>query len=240
MKKDPKKDTRPDDLELFERAMETLGVKPQPRDDLSPRARAKGPQMPLVPDDDLDFDAIMRASRGPAVLEKPTKKVERAEAETPIVMPQGAVPKVDARDYEPSAEERALFLEAMQQEVVAVDREVRAPVRRATPKAEPLASRIKRRDTLEAQLDLHGRTRAEAEPRVRAFLEECVAERWELVAIVCGRGVHSDGGKPVLKPLVAKWLREDLREYAAEVAEAPSAMGGSGTLIVRVRLDANG
>ena len=241
MKKDPRKDNRPDDLELFQRAMETLGVKPQPRDDGPSRAKAKGPQMPLVPDDGLDFDALMRASRGPAVLERPPKETRAAAVEVEAG-PQTQAPtsKVETRVYEPSEEERALFLEAMQADVVPPGRETQVPIKMQAPKVEPLASRIKRRVAFEAQLDLHGRTRAEAEPRVRAFLEECVAERWELVAIVCGRGVHSDGGKPVLKPLVAKWLREDLREFAAEVAEAPAAMGGSGTLIVRVRLDVNG
>lgn len=245
MKKDTRKDTRQstrtDDLELFERAMETLGVKPQPSDDGPSRAKRKGPEMPLVPDDDLDFDALMRASRGPAVLEKPPRKIERPDAGVePAAAPHTPATTIEARVYEPSAEERALFLEAMQKDVVVAGREVSAPVRAPAPRAEPLASRIKRRVAIEAQLDLHGRTRAEAEPKVRAFLEECVAERWEIVAIVCGRGVHSDGGRPVLKPLVMRWLSEDLREYAAEVAEAPAAMGGSGTLIVRVRLDASG
>lgn len=241
MKKDLRKDTRTDDLELFQRAMETLGVKPQPSDDGPSKAKRKGPEMPLVPDDDLDFDALMRASRGPAVLERPSKKVEKTQSEADTLVPvHGPAPKIDPREYEASAEERALFLEAMQREVVATDREMPAPIKMTPPKAEPLSARIKRRVAVEAQLDLHGRTRADAEPKVRAFLEECVAERWEIVAIVCGRGVHSDGGKPVLKPLVKRWLSEDLREYAAEVAEAPAAMGGSGTLIVRVRLDASG
>lgn len=241
MKKDLRKDTRIDDLELFERAMETLGVKPQPREDGASNARGKGPQMPLVPDDGLDFDAVMRASRGPAVLERPPKKTEKSQAEArPGLEPKGPAAKVEVRDYEASAEEQALFLEAMQAELGVTGREVVAPVKVAAPRVEALAARIKRRVEVEAQLDLHGRTRAEAEPKVRAFLEECVAQRWEIVAIVCGRGVHSDGGKPVLKPLMARWLSEDLREYAAEVAEAPAAMGGSGTLIVRVRLDATG
>lgn len=243
MKKDLRKENRTDDLELFERAMETLGVKPQPREDGPSKARGKGPQMPLVPDDGLDFDALMRTSRGPAVLERPPKKPTepKTEADGGVAHPphQGLTPGVDVRAYEPSAEERALFLEAMQGEVVPSGREASAPTKAQPARVEPLASRIKRRVPIEAQLDLHGRTKAEAEPRVRAFLEECVAERWELVAIVCGRGVHSDGGKPVLKPMVTRWLREDLRELAAEIAEAPAAMGGSGTLIVRVRLDAN-
>lgn len=253
MKKDTRRDTKVDELELFQRAMETLGAKPQPSTDGPSRSKGRGPAMPLVPDDGLDFDAIMRASRGPALLEGPPRKGSKSETDVARESPgatssQGgeAGPervsdtanwRSDVRAYEPSEEERALFLEAMEREVVAADREASAPVRAVAPRVEPLSSRIKRRVEIEAQLDLHGRTRAEAEPRVRAFLEECVAERWEVVAVVCGRGVHSDGGKPVLKPLVQRWLREDLREYVAEVAEAPAGMGGGGTLIVRVRLD---
>lgn len=235
-----------DDLELFERAMETLGVKPQPKEK-TPNKAPSGPAMPTLPDDDLDFDAIMRTSRGPAKLERPAAKKASASAST---TPEQAAPRdpasFDPGDYAATEEERALFAAAMANEQAMGERAVSSrPVREPTTgkiaKPESLAARIKRRGIeIEAQLDLHGKTRAEAEPRVRAFLEECVHERWEIVAIVCGRGVHSDGGRPVLKPLVTAWLREEYRAWAAEVVEAPAALGGSGTLIVRVRLDVRG
>lgn len=230
------------DLELFERAMETLGVKPQPKEK-TPNRAPSGPAMPTLPDDDLDFDAIMRTSRGPAKLERPAAKKTNAE------VVEQAAPRTAASfhpaDYAATEEERALFAAAMANESTIgaqeSNRPVIAPTAGKIAKPESLATRVKRRGIeIEAQLDLHGKTRAEAEPRVRAFLEECVHERWEIVAIVCGRGVHSDGGRPVLKPLVTAWLREEYRARAAEVVEAPAALGGSGTLIVRVRLDVRG
>lgn len=224
-----------DDLELFERAMETLGVKPQPGE-VASRPR-KGPAMPTLPDEDLDFDAIMRSGRGPAKLEGPAKRarpVEKEAVSRPIS--KGAVVPAN---YSATPEEEAEFLAAMAQEAAPVVKEVNpAPAELGTRKAETLKQLIRRRAVeVEAQLDLHGKTLGVAETRVRAFLEESIREHWEIVAIVCGRGVHSEGGKPVLKPRIMAWLREDLREWAAEVEEAPQALGGSGTLIVRVRLD---
>jgi DNA-nicking Smr family endonuclease len=225
-----------DDLELFERAMETLGVKPQPQEKV-PRPKA-GPVMPTLPDEDLDFDAIMRSGRGPAKLEAPAKRVKSEEAVGAKSTKPVAI--VSPRHFEATAEERVEFLAAMaaQSPPITTRPETAAASSRPTIKAEPLAQRVKRQSfEVVAQLDLHGATVAEARPRIGAFLVECVRERWELVAIVCGRGVHSKGGNPVLKPRVTAWLQEDLRELAAEVVEAPRTLGGSGTLIVRVRLD---
>ena len=236
-----------DDLELFERAMGTLGVKPQPKE--KPRTKKEdGPAMPTLPDDDLDFDAIMRSSRGPAKLERPTPTKKAAAPMAPEKPTSHDPTSFDPARYAATDEERALFAEAMANgPVIEAEAHTSRPSTHGgaeaknAKKTESLAARIKRRGIeIEAQLDLHGKTRAEAEPRVRAFLEECVQERWELVAIVCGRGVHSEGGRPVLKPLVTKWLHEDYRAWAAEVIDAPTTLGGIGTLIVRVRLDATG
>ncbi len=260
--------TKHDDQELFERAMETLGVKGQPAK--RPEKKATPAVVPLLPDDDLDFDALMRDGRGPAKLERApakTRKAGDAELNASGVddatalrsegkeLVGGAVRpdrfgRVDNAAYLASEAERALFEQAMTGGVVvaaseeATAKETKAHVQRAGPAKvhvarESLAERFRKRELeLDAQLDLHGRTKKEAERRVRLFLDESVRERWELVAIVCGRGVHSDGGEPVLKPAVERWLRDDLRPMVLEFREAPSWLGGSGTLVVRVRRDA--
>jgi len=260
-----------DDRELFERAMETLGVKGQPVK--RPEKKVVPAVVPLLPDDDLDFDALMRDGRGPAKLERPPAKARRAggdeqavsegtsdagvraeaqERASKAVRPD-RFGRVDHAAYRASEAEQALFEQAMQGSVVpgapeaGVDREssVKAPRSasgaRSRTARESLTELFRKREMeLDAQLDLHGRTKKEAERRVRLFLEESVRERWELVAIVCGRGLHSDAGEPVLRPAVERWLSEDLRAMVLEFREAPSWLGGSGTLVLRVRLDATG
>jgi len=239
-----------DDKELFERAMETLGVKGQPKAQPKKKKVALDAPTALLPDDDLDFDALMRDGRGPAKLESPRTSGKKTPDRNSTGLAATETRKAPARDaidparYAASDEERALFESAMNVAEVVVKDAERAEVGGTIKTAanEPrtsLAELIRRRDLEpEAQLDLHGKTRKDAERRVRAFLEESVREGWELVAIVCGRGVHSAGGQPVLKPLVERWLREELRAWVIESRDAPSWLGGSGTLIVRVRLDA--
>jgi len=261
--------TKHDDKELFERAMETLGVAGQPAKRAEKKKVAPKPA-PLLPDDDLDFDALMRDGRGPAKLERAPARAMKAGLEevgavgldgAAVLRPEGSglasgavrpdrFGRVDNAAYLASEAESALFEQAMASEALAsaepVEKVAKARPQRADsvkPKTarESLAELFRKREVeLDAQLDLHGKTKKEAERRVRIFLEESVRERWELVAIVCGRGVHSDGGEPVLKPAIERCLRDDLRAMVLEFREAPSWLGGSGTLVVRVRRDPTG
>lgn len=257
-----------DDEELFARAMETLGVKGQPaRDGVAAKKRSKHDAPPaarLLPDDDLDFDAIMREGRGPAKLEPDRRsggaggagggRAARTSGGGPGADGSGERPAgtgsaagrvIRPEDYAASVEERALFEAAMREGSTVPSPEIKGEsakgAGRPRPKparVEALAARLKRRAIeLEAQLDLHGSDRKDGERRLRAFVEECVRERWTVVAIICGRGVHSDGGRAVLKPMAERLLREELRGQVREVVEAPSWLGGSGTLIVEIRLD---
>lgn len=237
-----KKQRPDDDTELFARTMETLGVKPRP--EVAAKDRKGGPAMPRVRDDAIDFDALMRESKGPATLEeapRPERPIEVGAREVDRAAGTMAAPSTArvVRRHEASAEELALFEAAMREQVVPslTGDEPATATARAKPD-ETLAKRLARPAfEVSAQLDLHGRTRAEAEPKVRAFLDECARERWEVVAIVCGRGLHSEGHRPVLKPSIERLLRVELRERVVEMADAPGWLGGSGTLLVRVRLD---
>jgi DNA-nicking Smr family endonuclease len=56
------------------------------------------------------------------------------------------------------------------------------------------------------ELDLHGYTKAEAEPLLKDFLEESLESRLSIVRVVTGKGLHSEDGIPVLKNFVTKYL----------------------------------
>jgi DNA-nicking Smr family endonuclease len=124
------------------------------------------------------------------------------------------------------------------------------PGRPAKPSAPPLAPierRLKReiargRAAIDAVLDLHGLTQAEAHQALRGFLRDRQARGARLVIIVTGKGgaVEAPAQWPhergVLRRLTPHWLREpDLRSVVLGFEEAGLAHGGSGALYVRLR-----
>jgi DNA-nicking Smr family endonuclease len=124
------------------------------------------------------------------------------------------------------------------------------PGRPAKPSAPPLAPierRLKReiargRAAIDAVLDLHGLTQAEAHQALRGFLRDRQAHGARLVIIVTGKGGALDAAGPwphergVLRRLTPHWLREpDLRPVVLGFEEAGRAHGGSGALYVRLR-----
>ena len=121
------------------------------------------------------------------------------------------------------------------------------PAKPSTPPLAPIERRLKReiargRATIEAALDLHGLTQAEAHQALRGFLRHSQARGARLVIIVTGKGGALDEAgqwpneRGVLKRLTPHWLGEpDLRSVVLGFEEAGRAHGGSGALYVRLR-----
>jgi DNA-nicking Smr family endonuclease len=117
----------------------------------------------------------------------------------------------------------------------------------APPPLAPIERRLKRelsrgRAAIDAALDLHGLTQAEAHQALRGFLRHSQARGARLVIIVTGKGGATDeisewpNERGVLKRLTPQWLREpDLRSVVLGFEEAGRAHGGSGALYVRLR-----
>ena len=121
------------------------------------------------------------------------------------------------------------------------------PAKPSAPLLAPIERRLKRelargRAPIDAALDLHGLTQAEAHQALRGFLRHSQTRGARLVIIVTGKGGAIDelSGWPnergVLKRLTPQWLREpDLRSVVLGFEEAGRAHGGSGALYVRLR-----
>ena len=121
------------------------------------------------------------------------------------------------------------------------------PAKPSTPPLAPIERRLKReiargRATIEAALDLHGLTQAEAHQALRGFLRHSQARGARLVIIVTGKGGALDEAgqwpneRGVLRRLTPHWLGEpDLRSVVLGFEEAGRAHGGSGALYVRLR-----
>lgn len=231
-----------DDDETFELAMRNLGIKPSARA-TRPKKKGEAEGAGVTVSEDLDFDALMREGRGPASELRATPGAKKGVA---AVAPEAPTP-TGGRDASPRAVERSRhaatpeeareFLAAMAAlDPPAVnDREPATP-RPAAANESDLGRRLKRGDVeVDAVLDLHGSNRKEARPKLEAFIKEAVHERWELVAIVTGRGLNSQRD-PVLRPAVEGWLREDFRTEVREVHTAPPYLGGSGAWIAAIRV----
>ena len=122
-----------------------------------------------------------------------------------------------------------------------------APPGRTHPVSEPLppldrfagidratAERLKRgRYPVEARLDLHGMTQAEAHTALAGFVARSRAAGRRCLLVITGHGRMSGG---ILKAAVPRWLGEpELRRHVLAIAPAQPDSGGSGALYVLLR-----
>lgn len=78
----------------------------------------------------------------------------------------------------------------------------------------------------QASLDLHGMTSEEADKALRSFVEEALSSGLEKIAIIHGKGLHSDGGVGVLRDVTLSVLDE--MGACRDVSMAKPACGGAG------------
>lgn len=87
--------------------------------------------------------------------------------------------------------------------------------------------------SVDAELDLHGMTGAEAKAAMREFLTEAVTRRLSCVRIIHGKGRGSGPRGPVLKNVVNQWLQriDNIQAFGS----ARQVDGGSGAVYVLLR-----
>jgi DNA-nicking Smr family endonuclease len=98
------------------------------------------------------------------------------------------------------------------------------------------AERLKRgRHPIEARLDLHGKTQAEAHHALAAFVHNSSDAGRRCVLVITGRGL-GPSGPGVLKSAVPRWLEEvGLRRKILAIAPAQPRDGGAGALYLLLR-----
>jgi len=98
------------------------------------------------------------------------------------------------------------------------------------------AERLKRGlHPIEARLDLHGKTQAEAHHALAAFIHSSSEAGRRCVLVITGRGL-GPRGPGVLKGAVPRWLEEvGLRRKILAIAPAQPRHGGAGALYVLLR-----
>jgi DNA-nicking Smr family endonuclease len=100
-----------------------------------------------------------------------------------------------------------------------------------------LVRRLRRGEyAVQAHLDLHGLTAAEAKLEVERFVDEAQRLGHRCVLLVHGRGLHSKDSVPVLKERLKVWLtRGRLARAVLAFATARPADGGAGAVYVLLR-----
>jgi DNA-nicking Smr family endonuclease len=112
------------------------------------------------------------------------------------------------------------------------------------PGLAPIDRRLKQklargREAIDASIDLHGLTQAEAHAALAHFLRRARADGARLVLVITGKGARTDdftADRGVLRRQVPLWLRSvELRDYVVGFDSAHVAHGGEGALYVRIR-----
>jgi DNA-nicking Smr family endonuclease len=87
--------------------------------------------------------------------------------------------------------------------------------------------------SIEAELDLHGLTRLEAQQQLNEFVIECRDYGIRCVRIIHGKGYGSSNQGPVIKPLVNQWLQR--RDEILAFCSARPVDGGTGAVYVLIK-----
>ena len=93
----------------------------------------------------------------------------------------------------------------------------------------------KKQSQWEECLDLHGKTAEEAINLLASFVAGSYARNLKAVVVITGKGKHSRGGVPVVKPRVENWILQKGKRYIASYAEAPRAYGGRGAFLLYLK-----
>ena len=116
----------------------------------------------------------------------------------------------------------------------------------AAPKGPPPLMPIDRRtrqrlargtESIDARLDLHGRTQAQAHEALLRFLRRVQHDGARTVLVITGKGGgDAAGDRGVLKRQVPFWLGlPEFRSYVLGIEDAHVGHGGEGALYVRLR-----
>jgi DNA-nicking Smr family endonuclease len=110
-------------------------------------------------------------------------------------------------------------------------RETDAKQADAVIRGQAMAERI-RRMRPQAVLDLHGKTKVEAELAINTFITTAVRQGLEKVLIIHGKGIHSES-----EPVLASWVQKSLEEnpMVGAFGSADKNSGGRGATWARIR-----
>jgi DNA-nicking Smr family endonuclease len=197
-----------------------------------PKPAIGGGKLPTASDDDRYFEQAMRGTTklGDAERGKRASPVRRDGAGPEAPRRTTATRAAAARDDE--ADALAELAEMV------TDGAGQTTGGRAPDVAAKLLKDLRRGAyPIEADLDLHGRSRAEAQPQLHRFVVQSSEQGRRCVRVIHGRGLHSNDEGPVLRDAVHRALAAGGPDGRAVLAFtlAPPAQGGDGATLVLLR-----
>lgn len=168
---------------------------------------------------DDDKDAFRRAIAGT----RPLKNKPRV----PHAKPK---PKPRARFSE--ADEKAALLASLEDDIDTIEHGYGAALHYHRPSVGRRTMRKLARGgySVQAEIDLHGMTVAEARPRLADFIDYSASQGKLCVRVVHGKGLGSGHRGPVLKNAVNRWLRK--WECVLAFVSTRQVDGGTGAVYV--------
>ena len=173
---------------------------------------------------DKDSDEFRRAFADA----KPLAVEDRVPEERPKPKPKARFSRAD---------EKEVLRESLQDDIDTLEHGYGAALRfrRASVGQRTMRKLSRGGFSVQAELDLHGMTVAEARPRLQDFIEHSVAMNKLCVRIVHGKGLGSGDRGPVLKNAVNRWLRrwDDVLAFVS----TRQVDGGTGAIYVLLQKD---
>ena len=84
------------------------------------------------------------------------------------------------------------------------------------------------------QVDLHGRTLADALLHLQYELKSAMTRGDRSIVVITGKGLHSNG-RARIRDAAPGWLQKECAEWVEGVGAAPRRLGGEGALLVVLR-----
>ena len=173
----------------------------------------------MTDDDDNLFRRLMSDA-------KPLKAKER-------VPPPASKPKPKARFKR--ADEEAALVESLEVDIDVLEESSGEALRFKRPSVGKTTMRMLARGSyaIQAEIDLHGMTVAEAKPRLERFVSLCSRNQKLCIRVVHGKGLGSGERGPVLKRAVDRWLRK--WDSVLAFVSARQVDGGTGAVYVLLK-----
>ena len=173
---------------------------------------------------DEDKEAFRKAMSGA----KPLKADDRVHASKPKPKPRARFRRAD---------ESAVLAESLEDDIDTTEHHSDGALRF---QRQHVGRRTMRKLTrggysVQAEIDLHGMTLAEARPRLRDFIQYSAEQDRLCVRVVHGKGLGSGERGPVLKSAVSSWLRS--WDNVIAFVSTRQVDGGTGAVYVLLQRD---
>lgn len=174
--------------------------------------------------------------KGDTVSEKDTDEFHQAMRGTKPLRSDARVP-VEKKKPKPKArfskaDERDVLAESLEDDIDTIEHGYGAALRFHRQHVGKRTMRKLQRGgySVQAEIDLHGMTLAEAKPRLADFIDYSASQGKYCVRVVHGKGHGSGDRGPVLKNAVSRWLRKWDKVLA--FVSTPQVDGGTGAVYV--------